>query len=167
MIYEPIYHDFHNRNQIKPCTCQVCGRSIKANSGVIAHHGYKRPHNQGWQTASCMGARHLPYEEANDQIIKAINSATNYINKSAQWLVEFHYNPPQTLSQTQGTWQLKTYTAEKPMDFDPDSSRRDYRRASYDTMYYAKKHAVEQGIKEAQHDIAYLKRRLSEWIFLG
>lgn len=42
-------------------TCQVCGRPIFAEVGVIAHHGYTRP-GDGWQTASCSGARELPFE---------------------------------------------------------------------------------------------------------
>ncbi len=42
-------------------TCQICNRPIFAETGVIAHHGYQRP-CEGWQTASCAGARHLPYE---------------------------------------------------------------------------------------------------------
>jgi hypothetical protein len=43
-------------------TCQICGRAIKAKNGTIAHHGFKRP--RGWygQTASCPGAKHLPFE---------------------------------------------------------------------------------------------------------
>lgn len=41
--------------------CQICGRPIFAELGVIAHHGYQRP-GQGWQTQSCHGARELPYE---------------------------------------------------------------------------------------------------------
>jgi hypothetical protein len=42
-------------------TCQICARRIFAESGVIAHHGYERP-GEGWQTASCPGARRLPFE---------------------------------------------------------------------------------------------------------
>lgn len=42
-------------------TCQCCGGSFLAKTGFIAHHGYKRP-GDGWQTASCYGARHLPFE---------------------------------------------------------------------------------------------------------
>lgn len=42
-------------------TCQCCGRKILANLGSIAHHGYQRP-EYGWQTASCMGAKELPFE---------------------------------------------------------------------------------------------------------
>ncbi len=42
-------------------TCQICARRIFAETGKIAHHGYERP-GGGWQTASCRGARRLPYE---------------------------------------------------------------------------------------------------------
>ncbi len=45
----------------KKMTCQCCNRRIFAETGMIAHHGYERP-GQGWQTASCYGARHLPFE---------------------------------------------------------------------------------------------------------
>jgi hypothetical protein len=40
--------------------CQCCGRAILAKLGTIAHHGYQRP-DYGWQTASCMGAKELPF----------------------------------------------------------------------------------------------------------
>lgn len=46
-------------------TCQICGRPIFAEMGVIAHHGYQRP-GDGYQTASCIGARHLPFEANKD-----------------------------------------------------------------------------------------------------
>jgi hypothetical protein len=42
-------------------TCQICGRRIFAEAGVIAHHGYERPF-EGIQTVSCSGARRMPYE---------------------------------------------------------------------------------------------------------
>jgi len=42
-------------------TCQCCSRKIFANAGSIAHHGYQRP-GDGWQTASCWGAKRLPWE---------------------------------------------------------------------------------------------------------
>jgi hypothetical protein len=41
--------------------CQCCGRAILANLGSIAHHGYERPEAY-YQTASCMGAKRLPFE---------------------------------------------------------------------------------------------------------
>jgi hypothetical protein len=52
-------------------TCQCCGRAIHANLGTIAHHGYERP-GDGWQTASCMGAKELPFEVSRDALGKMI-----------------------------------------------------------------------------------------------
>jgi hypothetical protein len=44
-------------------TCQICERQIEAAHGLIAHHGYERPHlGSGIQTASCFGARRLPWQ---------------------------------------------------------------------------------------------------------
>lgn len=45
----------------KAMTCQCCARKILAETGEIAHHGYQRP-GAGWQTASCYGAKALPFE---------------------------------------------------------------------------------------------------------
>lgn len=51
----------------KAMTCQCCARQIFAETGVIAHHGYERP-GFGYQTASCMGARELPFEVSRDAL---------------------------------------------------------------------------------------------------
>jgi len=48
-------------------TCQCCARPILANTGTIAHHGYERP-DYGWQTASCMGAKALPFEVSRNRL---------------------------------------------------------------------------------------------------
>lgn len=48
-------------------TCQCCGRAILATTSKIAHHGYTRP-GFGWQTASCEGATHLPFEVSRDEL---------------------------------------------------------------------------------------------------
>lgn len=54
-------------------TCQICARAIHAGTGMIAHHGYERP-GRGWQTASCMGARELPFEVSRDALGRWIES---------------------------------------------------------------------------------------------
>ena len=54
-------------------TCQCCGGSVFAETGVIAHHGYTRP-GDGWQTASCPGARHLPFEADRSVLALVIES---------------------------------------------------------------------------------------------
>lgn len=48
-------------------TCQCCARPIFAETGTIAHHGYERP-GWGYQTASCMGAKFLPFEVSRDRL---------------------------------------------------------------------------------------------------
>jgi hypothetical protein len=48
-------------------TCQICGRAIHANTGRIAHHGYQRP-GHGYQTASCPGTHHDPFEVSRDEL---------------------------------------------------------------------------------------------------
>lgn len=52
-------------------TCQICGRKILANTGTIAHHGYERPYD-GWQTSSCYGAKHLPFESDSKVLVQYI-----------------------------------------------------------------------------------------------
>ena len=51
-------------------TCQICARDILASKGVIAHHGYERPWHSHLQTASCGGARALPFECSNHELLK-------------------------------------------------------------------------------------------------
>ncbi len=58
--------------EARQMTCQCCGRLHLANTGVVAHHGYQRP-GFGWQTASCIGARELPFEVARDRLGQHIN----------------------------------------------------------------------------------------------
>lgn len=55
-------------------TCQICGRGILAEGGLIAHHGYERP-GTGWQTGSCYGARRIPYEAGHDALDALIPGA--------------------------------------------------------------------------------------------
>lgn len=43
-------------------TCQCCGGKYLARLGSITHHGYERP-GGGYQTASCGGAKFLPFEK--------------------------------------------------------------------------------------------------------
>lgn len=51
----------------KAMTCQICARGILAELGAIAHHGYERP-GDGYQTASCPGAKELPFEVSRERL---------------------------------------------------------------------------------------------------
>ncbi|UTC29689.1 hypothetical protein BAJUN_00590 [Bajunvirus bajun] len=60
----------------KAMTCQCCARKILAETGQIAHHGYERP-GDGYQTASCPGALHLPFEVERGALELHIRSVSN------------------------------------------------------------------------------------------
>lgn len=60
---------------IDTTTCQICQRPIKSKNGLIAHHGYKRP-GDGWQSASCCGARHEPLETSHAFLEQHIEDVT-------------------------------------------------------------------------------------------
>lgn len=72
-------------------TCQVCGRKILANTGTIAHHGYTRPWEGGYQTASCYGAKAVPFEVARDTLklwIKILEDQLAGITKKMQAVLD-------------------------------------------------------------------------------
>lgn len=147
-----------------PCTCQICGRVIKATTGLIAHHGYQRP-GHGWQTSSCSGARHKPYEVSCDAIAPAIENVTAYIAREEAFLVEFAANPPASLSYSRGETYRKSerINVDRPADFTPDGRHRTYRPGAYDTLYFAQKYRIETEVKHARNDLAYLENRLANW----
>jgi hypothetical protein len=153
-------------------TCQICGRQIKANTGLIAHHGYQRP-GQGWQTASCFGARWRPYEVACDALPPAITSISDYIAMREKAFAELIASPPEVLTFEKGTWNWKrgahdkeTVTVTRPEGF-TDATRDDFDRHmphTYGGEYRAKRAGIEHDIKSSQHTLAELRKRLKNWV---
>jgi hypothetical protein len=152
-------------------TCQICGRPVLANTGLIAHHGYTRP-GDGWQTASCMGARHLPYEVSCDVLPVAIESIQNYILDVQKEFAEFLVNPPETILVR--NWQYsafhsgnqKKYNEEKRPDgftFNVQS----YSSRGYEQGYTAKYHEFRNILKNADISLAYMQNRLNNWVKVG
>lgn len=68
-------------------TCQCCGRKHLANTGTIAHHGYQRP-GGGWQTASCSGAKCLPFEVSRDRLGMLITSLKDWEKRAVKGRAE-------------------------------------------------------------------------------
>lgn len=64
----------------KARTCQVCGRPIFAELGVIAHHGYQRP-GDGYQMPSCFGARFLPFEADRSRLAAYILARIDWLRQ--------------------------------------------------------------------------------------
>jgi len=147
-------------------TCQVCGRAIKASTGLIAHHGYRRPYKAGWQTASCEGARYLPYEVSCDRLREVMEIVKNFIASQEKTLATLLSTPPQTIIvyERRSSWDKegtrKEYT--KPDDFKQDSYRSRIPR-TYECVYADKKSDYEQTIRMAKADFSSMERRLREW----
>ena len=145
-------------------TCQICGRQIKSNTGVIAHHGYKRP-GGGWQTASCNGARGLPYEVSCDLLPGTIKSIENFIELQEERLEDFINNPPSKLTVNIGSsWHKLEVEVLKPINFDNKNESLKYIPRSYENEYARQKYQIELNIKNAKDDLMFMKKRLSDWV---
>lgn len=144
-------------------TCQICARDIKALTGVIAHHGYKRPGN-GWQTASCFGARYKPYEEACDALPLAINSAKNFLANQKRYLKEFTETPPETLSK-QTSWAKQGEVYQRPEGFNTEENEKQgsHRAWTYESEHSHRLYMIKQSIKSAERDIDFMEKRLATW----
>lgn len=149
-------------------TCQICARPIKANKGYIAHHGYRRP-GGGWQTSSCRGAKHLPYEQSCDLIPVVIKEIEAWIANAREALAKHVAEPPATMFwvKRRDAWDKRGTLVEvaKPADFDP-SNQHDYelyKHNSYRYLWDASKHHQERGIRESEVTIEDLRERLARW----
>lgn len=149
-------------------TCQICEREIKANTGVIAHHGYRRPdRGSGWQTDSCWGARHLPYEKSCDQIQPCIDHIDYYVENQEKRLKEMLKNPPLTLTRVSMMWTREPKVYGKPEGFDPKScmERGSFSGGmAYEYEFYTMYKDIERSVKEGKRDIKRLKARLAAWV---
>lgn len=150
-------------------TCQICGREIKSKNGVIAHHGYRRP-EYGWQTQSCFGARHLPYELSCGAIPLAIDHLKEYIKATKKALENAIKNPPESLERSEYTGyasrQMVTYP--RPDGFNSLKEDNSYSfREGYKLAFFAMIHSMKKSIESAEGQIEYLENRLKNWTLKG
>lgn len=147
--------------------CQICARDIKANTGLIAHHGYQRPGN-GWQTASCMGAKALPYEQSRDLIPTVITSYKGSLEHQKAYEQELLATPPATIT-TMARYYRESETLTRPANFDKDAA---LRQGSYNPSDPAQHYAAEYRslvkncrsyIADITSEIARLQIRFDEW----
>ena len=171
-------------------TCQICGRAIKAKTGLIAHHGYQRP-EYGWQTASCMGARFRPYEVACDALPPAIASVEAHIERTTKALANWQAAPPAAIqcdgerADRRNHWAKYqvVWSVIRPGDFDPavpianeNQAIWDYtpmRRASYGfrpcdiksyaAVYDGKIKGFVRDIEASKQTLEYFRKRLADW----
>ena len=145
-------------------TCQICGRPIKAKEGIIAHHGYKRP-GDGWQTASCAGARHKPYEISCDMLPPTITYIKEHIARVEAKLEEHINNPPKTLTVMKGyCYNKKPVEVTLPEGFDAKNPPCCVGMYSYAGEHSDIRRKYQQDIKYSKQDLQYMEERLKNWI---
>jgi hypothetical protein len=146
-------------------TCQICGRQIKAKKGFIAHHGYKRPYQEGWQTASCPGAQYEPYEVSSTRLQEFIGEMTRYLTTQQKEQADFLANPPEEITkfEDRGAWnkgELKTY--KKPESFNPEGFA-SYRPRTYENAYADRRYEYKKTIKAVTAELTFMQARLEKW----
>lgn len=149
-------------------TCQICGRAVLAKTGLIAHHGYKRPGN-GWQTSSCYGARYRPYEVARDAIEGAISQCEGFIARTETTIAAMQANPPVELTEVRKSgWKTNTTTLARPEGFNPSApSPGSYRPGSadhYACLFHGRQRARRAQVTAAHADIAFMAARFDAWV---
>lgn len=81
-----------DEREAKAMTCQCCGRGILAETGLIAHHGYQRPAGMGFQTASCYGAKALPFEVSREALGSYIEALRAHVEREKATLADLRAN---------------------------------------------------------------------------
>lgn len=147
-------------------SCQICERSIKANTGVIAHHGYQRPNRgSGWQTPSCWGARRLPYEQSADALPEYILHVKGYVSNQKKLVKELMANPPETLYYRYSGFDKNPKPLTRPEGFD---AKANLERGAHSAWSYESEHASqvrfhEREVKNGTKEIERAEKRLSDW----
>jgi hypothetical protein len=146
-------------------TCQICARPIKSASGLIAHHGYRRPHyRSGWQTASCHGARSLPYEESCDLLPPYIKGIEDFVAREEAALAEMLANPPASFTVVEKNRQGVEVrnVVDRPADFKIDEAY--YLHRSYGSIFDSNRREFQFNIRSGKDELSRLRDRLAAWV---
>lgn len=146
-------------------TCQICARVIKAKTGNIAHHGYLRP-GMGWQTASCDGAKQLPYEVSRDYIPVVIERYKMFAANQESLADDMLRTPPATITRAAVSSYDTERTFEKPADFEPYATVNGDTYTMYHTYENEFKRNYRQhraNVKDIKSTIEFLQCRYDEW----
>ena len=145
--------------------CQVCGRAIKANTGTIAHHGYKRP-GSGWQTASCYGAKHVPYEVGHDALDRWIVDLKVFIPRVETQITDHITNPPTEMIihkrdayGRERPGYPKTVTKPEGWVFNPNF----YESRDYGFEFCSRLGQLRRTLRDMQETLAYATLRREAW----
>lgn len=152
-------------------TCQICGRQIKAKSGLIAHHGYQQPYRRqgdGWRTSSCYGARRLPYEQAHDALDEYLVLVARWIGGNEKSLDAMIREPLSSYTyQRKDAWgkpigEPKVF--DRPDDFDPEKAKAHSSFVtSYVSMWRLRYHEIESDLRSLKRNQIELTENREKW----
>lgn len=145
--------------------CQICARAIKLVRGSIAHHGYQRPHHQGFQTASCYGAQFRAYEESGDALPLYIGRLQDWLKQTQEKLAKLDTNPPESMTLTlRGGWNRKD---EQRLLARPEGFRVGDGvfcvRGTYEHEFYRLQADLQRTLRGLTEDIKTMELRLAAW----
>lgn len=152
-------------------TCQICARNIKANTGTIAHHGYQRP-GSGWQSASCDGAKQLPYQVSRSFIPVVIERYKLHAANQEHLADEMLIKPTATITRHHISGrtgkEISTEDFIKPPEFDPyvavNSGARSFSFSTYENEFVKQYDAHRANVKDIAAAIDFLQNRYDNWV---
>lgn len=153
--------------------CQCCGRSILAKTGTIAHHGYTRP-GSGWQTASCYGAKALPWEVDRSALARLIDFIRDTLKRhvasraeaAAEKIpVSYSYPGPYDKARCKSPTLYKDVTRATFDEIKADPQYKMVQRSVYDFDGLKKSDldSRDRQIASLKKDIAEFSKRFNSW----
>lgn len=144
--------------------CQICGRQIKAKNGKIAHHGYERP-GWGYQTASCAGARHVPYSKGHDALDQQLQWVPEAIVRQEEALKNWIASPPDEIAERQPAWQRHNPPRKfpRPEGFDGAREAKQSGSRGYQGEFVARVWEMQGNLKGLRNYRDFIQKRRDEW----
>ena len=128
-------------------TCPCCFRAIAVVGSTMAHHGYKRPHDMQYQTASCSGIRFKPLEVSSEGLEWLIGEVERYaLNLSDK------YNNKANVKKLL----IKGNFKSQNIEITPES-------ANWDKEFKIYCLKLRQDIKNITYELECLRERLKNW----
>jgi hypothetical protein len=155
-------------------TCQICGRAIKASSGLIAHHGYERP-GWGYQTTSCLGARYEPFERSADRLRQVIQDLEGgQLIRDRARVAELAAAPAslEYRRKVKGSgryvrrsyvYDYETVTVERPASFDNAAEIFYPAEGTYEYQLISARGAAAQALRDLEAFLSWQNGRLAAW----
>lgn len=140
-------------------TCQICARPILANTGVIAHHGYKVLWNEFH--GSCQGAMELSFEKSRSVLESHIAGVRSTILTKESYVQELN----RTNDPLQETRKVKLYLDESVNRY-TEYKKFDYTPGTPEYVSY-KRQLISKIESEIRNLIRYTEQqqvRYDEWI---